>query len=1375
MTCVQRRKNHRFLGLLLAVLICLTFSAIAYADAPANAQTLTLDTPAIAEITEGGAIAYFSFIPEESGYYSFISTSENDTYGYLYDEQGNELKHNDDDGEGNNFKVVFALEAGAQYYYGARYYSSDNTGSYSVTLTKYVGLLSAEPVGDSTVYVSPYDTATLEVTAACNSGELSYQWYKRVRHESEDGGYYYSDELIENATGSSYTTEKITEYTEYYCQVSDQYGNRNGTRFWVGIENHLTVTPNGSDNISVSPNSTATLSVTATCDTGDLSYQWYKGVRHESEDGGYYYSDELIENATGSSYTTEKITEYSEYYCQVSDQYSNWNGTRFWVGIENHLTVTPNGSDYISVSPNSTATLSVTASYDVGPVSYQWYGSKYYWNADIGGSDYGYEPIADATAASYTTEPITRYTEYYCEVSDTYGNRTNVWFAVRIDNNLTAYATGNSQIKVEPNTSASLQVTANCASGSLSYQWYKINSEYYNRERVTDATENSYTTPPITKYTNYECEVTDEYGNSTRVWFSIGIENHLNARAIGGSNVGVPPNSSATLRVTASCDSGELTYQWYSNRTGPIANAKSGSFTTGLITDYDYYYCIVEDEYGNTAYVWFYVSIDNHLFAEAADRTVYVSPNSTATLKVNAGCDLGTLNYQWYGKTGEGYGMQPISGAITDSYTTEAITGMTSYFCRVTDQYNESRQVYFTVKVNNNLQAGADGNDSISVNPGAPATLTVEAACDNGKPSYQWYQRVYVAAEEGYDDRILQGETSDSLTIDQLNHSEKYTCIVTDQYGNSKRVLFDASVDSGFYANQRETSVLSVQPNAITTLHVDAGPKGAVSYQWSRSQRNEYGNYIGTEIINYATTGEYTTDEITGNVEYYCNVSDQYGNEKTLRFMVVVDNGLTVTPVGSTDRYVTVGERENLQVQASCNSGDLSYSWYRTMGDNINADYNGIWYIDSETASCTTDPITTTGVYRCVVRDQYGNVAQASFVLRTDNEFTASPVGNPDVTITEPCDVPMAVSASCTSGGVNYQWYRRVYYEDASGGNWRSEMIEGATKNSFTARDVNTARYYFCEVEDDYGNAATVEFNIKMASGLVVEPVGDTLILGNPGTDVTLQVNAQPADSDLWYQWYMYEYVQNENYSNYAQTAINNANTDSLKVTLDHFATYTCQVTDEVGSVSGAAFRLMVIGSNEQIEPGVPKTTTITEPGRYAAYSFTPTVSGEYVFTADAPALMNALVFDNSTYVKQTDNAKSIRIVDWLEAEHEYTFAVNFLNMQTGSIQVLLAANNQEIQHADNRLLLPDGLKTIENEAFANDAGIEEIVIPDGCESIGSRAFANCASLCLVSIPDSVTSIADNAFMGCNVTILCESKNAGWNYAAKHGYNCVIG
>lgn len=362
------RKSRRLLVLLLAMLICITFSAIAYADAPADAQGETLTAAQI-------------------------------------------------------------------------------------------NLIDPQTTWNNTVYLPLNGTTTLQVNAGSTDGEVSYQWCKNSY--SEEYGYYYP-ERIEGATSSSYTTDPIVKYTDYYCEVSDTSGSIMNVWFPVSVENHLSAEAVGGDRVSVAPNSTATLAVAASCDTGALSYQWYRWL-YDGETG---YSREKIENSMANSCVTAPITERIQYDCEVSDQYGNNITQTFSVGIENHLTATPNSVTNFSVSPNSTATMSVTASFDVGPVSYQWY-------KVTRDNEYREEPIENATAASYTTEPVTRYTEYYCDVSDTYGNHTNVWFWVGIENNLTAIPNGSTNVSVSPNSTATLSVTASCSDGSLSYQWWE--------------------------------------------------------------------------------------------------------------------------------------------------------------------------------------------------------------------------------------------------------------------------------------------------------------------------------------------------------------------------------------------------------------------------------------------------------------------------------------------------------------------------------------------------------------------------------------------------------------------------------------------------------------------------------------------------------------------------------------------------------------------------------------------------------------------------------------------------------------------------------------------------------------------------------------
>ena len=71
---------------------------------------------------------------------------------------------------------------------------------------------------------------------------------------------------------------------------------------------------------------------------------------------------------------------------------------------------------------------------------------------------------------------------------------------------------------------------------------------------------------------------------------------------------------------------------------------------------------------------------------------------------------------------------------------------------------------------------------------------------------------------------------------------------------------------------------------------------------------------------------------------------------------------------------------------------------------------------------------------------------------------------------------------------------------------------------------------------------------------------------------------------------------------------------------------------------------------------------------------------------------------------------------------------------------------------------LPAGLTSIEDEAFMG-AGFERVIIPDGCRSIGHLAFANCSRLVYIRIPASVTEIAEDAFDGCGAELVIDRRS----------------
>lgn len=81
--------------------------------------------------------------------------------------------------------------------------------------------------------------------------------------------------------------------------------------------------------------------------------------------------------------------------------------------------------------------------------------------------------------------------------------------------------------------------------------------------------------------------------------------------------------------------------------------------------------------------------------------------------------------------------------------------------------------------------------------------------------------------------------------------------------------------------------------------------------------------------------------------------------------------------------------------------------------------------------------------------------------------------------------------------------------------------------------------------------------------------------------------------------------------------------------------------------------------------------------------------------------------------------------------------------------------------------IFPTGLKEIEDEAFFNDASLDEVVLPEGIERIGNRAFAN-STVKKITLPDSVVQIAGDAFEGTSssLTFVVNEKTYAADWAA---------
>lgn len=72
-----------------------------------------------------------------------------------------------------------------------------------------------------------------------------------------------------------------------------------------------------------------------------------------------------------------------------------------------------------------------------------------------------------------------------------------------------------------------------------------------------------------------------------------------------------------------------------------------------------------------------------------------------------------------------------------------------------------------------------------------------------------------------------------------------------------------------------------------------------------------------------------------------------------------------------------------------------------------------------------------------------------------------------------------------------------------------------------------------------------------------------------------------------------------------------------------------------------------------------------------------------------------------------------------------------------------------ETKAAAKEIILPPGLREINEETFRGFSALERISLPDGLQSIGMTAFSDCESLREIVMPDSVTTLGGGAFQGC--------------------------
>ena len=307
----------------------------------------------------------------------------------------------------------------------------------------------------------------------------------------------------------------------------------------------------------------------------------------------------------------------------------------------------------------------------------------------------------------------------------------------------------------------------------LTYKWYIWG------ENSDDLTDSTYERKNVVK--SFYCDLfiySESFDKGYfRYGFNVVVANGFNVKAIGDTEITAKPGETVTFKVQASCDKGDITYDWQGQ--GSVSEDDPAEFTTDVITKGCYVSCRVSDMYGNIKTIDYNIKIENGLKAGVkGSSNVNVPYNEKATLEVEASCNKGEIEYVWYDADNN---EQLGSGAV---FTTGIITEKKNYRCRVSDEYGNYEFVYFAVNIDNGFKVEAVGSTNVIIKQGESVTLKVKASCIEGELTYKW-----TGSGVGDDEAA-----TDSITVTYNSNSEisysTYTCEVTDKYGNSEKISF---------------------------------------------------------------------------------------------------------------------------------------------------------------------------------------------------------------------------------------------------------------------------------------------------------------------------------------------------------------------------------------------------------------------------------------------------------------------------------------------------------------------------------------------------------------------------------------------------------
>lgn len=854
----------------------------------------------------------------------------------------------------------------------------------------------------------------------------------------------------------------------------------------------ITLQPVGSTNLTATE---VTFLVEAT-GTPPLRYQWYFNITNR------------LAGETNPSITYTNIGEFQEGFFSVviTNTFGAVTSTPAFLFVQVPPLVTREPTN-VTVAVGGTAQFSVTASGDP-PLRYQWFFNII-------------DEIVGATNATLTLTNLQKSDSgsYQIEVSNDYDtvNSVEAFLTVKDPPVITSQP---ASLSVAAGTGASFSVNVT-GDGPFAFQWY------FNQTNVIFGATSSSLNLANAQLLNagtYHVVITTDVGVVTST--------PANLIVLQAPSITIQPlstttilNSNASFSVSANGTS-PLTYQWFFNRTNPIAGATQStlSIPSAQQANAGIYSVVIANQSGSVTSI--NASLTVLIFPQiaTAPSSLSLRAGQTAVFSVTA-TGTAPLIYRWFFNS-----TNLLAGANSSSLTLPNVqlTNAGTYTVVISNLAG----VVASAPVNLAVQSPpviVQQPASRAVLPGSNATFTVQAIGD-APLAYQWFFNGSTP---------ISGATASELVINnaQTANNGSYSVRITNSLGVTFSSTVTLAVKLPPIITQQPVSLTVTQGNAAS-FAVSVSGDGPFHYRWLRNGTNAIPG-TNAPVLQIANA------QGTNAGAYVVIVTNEVGSATSTEAQLTVRTAPIILTQPA-DLFAAPGDNAAFTVVAN---GDqpLFYQWC----------FNGTNVISAATnASLTIQNISVNsdGLYSVVITNEIGTISSqnAALKVRQPPLVTVPPAS---LTVTQGHSATFSVAAT-GDGPFSYQWL------------FNGNSISGATGSTLTLNNVlpSAAGQYSVRITN------VVRSITSPAATLTVRPLPviaqqPSSLVSTQGQTATFTVTAT-SETPVNYQWRQ----------NGISLAGNNAFLSIANVLPSNAGIYDVIVANSYGSVTSAIASLTVYG-----------------------------------------------------------------------------------------------------------------------------------------------------------------------------------------------------